>query len=120
MRARFSAMVSSGRPPRLSLDAATAGASATGGGGGGGGGGSGRQLSRLDAARLFYQVCACVSTGYVRAAQRAPYGDVLLAPGRAMGNLEGAGGGGGEGGGGRKVASAAAAAASGRVVSARA
>jgi hypothetical protein len=121
MRARFSAMVSSGRPPRLSLDAATAGASATGGGGGGGGGGSGRQLSRLDAARLFYQVCACVSTGYVRAAQRAPYGDVLLAPGRAMGNLEGAGGGGGGGGGWRKVASAAAAAAaSGRVVSARA
>jgi hypothetical protein len=111
-------MVSAGRPPPLSLDAATAGASATGGGGGGG---SGRQLSRLDAARLFYQVCACVSTGYVRAAQRAPYGDVLLAPGRAMGNLEGAGGGGGGGGGWRKVASAAAAAAaSGRVVSARA
>ena len=107
MRARFSALASAGRPPRLSLDAAATGASSASGGG------TGRPLGRLDAARLFYQVCACVSAGYVKAAQRAPYGDVLLAPGRAMGNLEVWGGGGGRRGG-------AAAAASGRVVSARA
>ena len=108
MRARFSALVNSGRPPRLSLDAAATGVTESGGGG------NARPPGRLDAARLFYQVCACVSAGYVKAAQRSPYGDVLLAPGRAMGNLE-VGGGGGSGGGG-----GGAAAVSGRVVSARA
>ena len=106
MRARFSSLVQAGRAPRLSLDEAATGLSS-----------NGSPLCRLDAARLFYQVCACVSAGYVKAAQRAPYGDVLLAPGRAMGNLEAGGGGVGGGVGGGRRANAAALA---RAVSARA
>ena len=67
LEARSLALAGAGAPPQLSTLAA---ADAAGG--------------RLHAARLFYQVLACVTGGYVVAHQPQPYRDIVLTPGARM------------------------------------
>ena len=67
LEARFLALAAAGALLQLSTLAA---ADAAGG--------------RLHAARLFYQVLACVTGGYVAAHQPQPYGEIVLTPGARM------------------------------------
>ncbi|CAL8462266.1 g1797 [Coccomyxa elongata] len=52
-----------GGPPRLSLFALTS------------------TMSKCQAAKIFYQVCVMTSTNFIKAAQKEPYGDIILSPG---------------------------------------
>ncbi|CAL5227905.1 g10948 [Coccomyxa viridis] len=38
-------------------------------------------MTKREAARIFYQICAVTSIGFVAADQEQPYGDILLTPG---------------------------------------
>ncbi len=42
------------------------------------------RLTRLDATKLFFQICVTASNNFVRAQQDTAYGDIILRPGPCL------------------------------------